>query len=230
MQTIPVRPVAHRAMGGIQVTTDGATGVAALYATGGCAATGVHGANGLAGNWLLEALVFGERAGLAAAQRAPHAGKSVDAQLEDERRRIASIVDRPAGSEKAGAIRSELGRLMRRHVGPLRTASGPAAAAREIAELSARYRKVGIANKQQRYNYELAAFLELDSLLTVGGVIASAAGFREESRGAHYRQDRPERDDARWLAHTVASFRPEGPAMTSKPVGITRWKPEGRRY
>jgi succinate dehydrogenase flavoprotein subunit len=228
--TIPVRPVAHRTMGGVQVTSDGATGMAGLYATGGCAATGVHGANGLAGNWLLEALVFGERAGRAAAQRAPQPAKGIDAQLEDERRRIASLVDRPAGSEKAGALRNELGRLMRRHVGPLRIASGLQEAANQIGELATRFRKVGIANKQRHYNYELVAFLELESLLTVGGVIVATAGFREESRGAHYRQDRPERDDARWLAHTVASFRPDGPAMTSKPVGITRWKPEGRRY
>ena len=229
-QTIPVRPVAHRTMGGVQVTADGATGIAGLYATGGCAGTGVHGANGLAGNWLLEALVFGERAGLAAAQRAPQVAKSVETQLEDERRRIASILERSVGSEKAGALRTELGRSMRRHVGPLRSASGLKDAANQIAELSARYAKIGIANKQRRYNYELAAFLELDSLLTVGGVIVAAAGFREESRGAHYRQDCPARDDARWLAHTVASFRPDAPAMTSRPVGITRWKPEGRRY
>jgi succinate dehydrogenase / fumarate reductase flavoprotein subunit len=229
-QTIPVGPVAHRTMGGVQVTPDGATGVAGLYATGGCAATGVHGANGLAGNWLLEALVFGERAGLAAAQRAPQAAKSVEAQLEDERGRITSIVGRPVDSEKAGVIRSELGRLMRRHLGPLRDAAGLQEATNKIGELAARYQKVGIGNKHQRYNYELAAFLELESLLTVGGVIVAAARFREESRGAHYRQDRPARDDARWLAHTVASSRTDGPAMTSKPAAITRWKPEGRRY
>jgi len=229
-QTIPVRPVAHRTMGGVQVTGDGATGVAGLYATGGCAATGVHGANGLAGNWLLEALVFGERAGLAAAQRAPQPAKSAEAQLEDERRRIASIVGRPVDSEKAGVVRSELGRLMRRHVGPLRDAAGLEVATNKIGELAARYQKVGIGNKQERYNYELAAFLELGSLLTAAGVIVAAAGFREESRGAHYREDRPARDDARWLAHTVASFRPDGAAMTSKPVAITRWNPEGRRY
>lgn len=229
-ETIPVRPVAHRTMGGIQVSPDGATGVAGLYAAGGCAATGVHGANGLGGNWLLEALVFGERAGRAAAQPEPRSPKGIDAQLEDERRRIAGIVDRPAGAERTGAIRGELGRLMRRHGGPLRDAAGLQEAASKVSELSARYRQVGITNKGQRYNYELAAFLELESLLTVGGVIAAAAGFREESRGAHHRQDRPARNDAQWLAHTVASFRPDGPAMGSKPVVITKLKPEGRRY
>lgn len=228
--TIPVRPVAHRTMGGIQVSSDGATGVAGLYAAGGCAATGVHGASALAGNWLLEALVFGERAGLEAARQAPRAAKGVDAQLADETRRLTEIVDRPAGAERAGAIRSELGRLMRRHVGPLRDAAGLKEAANKIGELSARYRKVGVTNKQRRYNYELVACLELESLLTIGRVIVTAAEFREESRGAHHRQDRPARDDAGWLVHTIASCRPDGPQMTSKPVVITRWKPEGRRY
>src|SRR5437867_5851815 len=229
-ETVPVRPVAHRTMGGIHVSRDGATGVTGLYATGGCAATGVHGANALGGNWLLEALVFGERAGLAAAQQGPGSARAVDAQLEDERRRIAEIVDRSTGPERAGAIRSELGRLMRRHVGPLRDASGLQEAANEIHDLGALHRRAGITNKGRRYNYELIAFLELESLLTVGGVIAAAAGFREESRGAHLRQDRPARDDARWLVHTLSSFRPDGPALTSKPVVITGWKPEGRRY
>jgi len=227
--TVPVRPVAHRTMGGIQVNSDGATGVAGLYACGGCADTRVHGANGLGGNWLLEALVFGERAGLAAAQEARSA-KGIDARLEDERRRIAVIVDRPAGPERAGPMRSELGRVMRRCVGPLRDASGLKEAATKIGELSARYRKVCITSKGRRYNYELGAFLELESLLSVGQVIVAAAQFREESRGAHVRRDHPVRDDARWLAHTVASFRPDGPAMTSKPVVVTKWKPEGRRY
>jgi succinate dehydrogenase / fumarate reductase flavoprotein subunit len=229
-ETIPVRPVAHRAMGGLQVSLDGATGVAGLFAAGGCAATGVHGANGLGGNWLLEALVFGERAGLAAAQQGSRSAKGIEAQLEDERNRIAKLVDHPRNSERAGAIRSELGGLMRRDVGPLREASGLTQAASTIKELSARSRRFGIANKGSRYNYELVALLELESLLTVGEVIATAAGFREESRGAHYRQDRPGRDDAKWLAHTVASFRLDGPAMTSKPVATTKWKPEGRRY
>ena len=201
-----------------------------MYATGGCAAAGVHGANGLGGNWLLEALVFGGRAGLAAAEQKRRSEKGIDAQLEDERRRISAIMDRPASPEKTGAIRSELGRLMRRHVGPLREASGLREAATKVSELSTRYGKVGITNKSRRYNYELTAFLELESLLTIGGVIAAAAGFREESRGAHHRQDRPARDDAKWLAHTVASFRSGGPAMTSTAVVITKWKPEGRRY
>src|SRR2546422_7161914 len=112
--------------------------------------------NGLGGNWLLEALVFGERAGLAAAQKEPRSAKGIEGQLEDERRRITALGERPARSERAGAIRSELGRLMRRHVGPLRDASGLKEAGNKISELSARYRRVGIMNKGQRYNYELA--------------------------------------------------------------------------
>src|SRR5712691_9576614 len=99
--TIPVRPVAHRTMGGIRVDWDGATGVAGLYATGGCAATGVHGASGLAGNWLVEALVFGERAGLAAAQRPARSVQGIDAKITEERNRIAKIVEKLAGSASA---------------------------------------------------------------------------------------------------------------------------------
>src|SRR2546425_1141672 len=228
--TVPVRPVAHRTMGGIQVDSDGATGVARLYASGGCADTRVHGANGLGGNWLLEALVFGERAGLAAARQEALSAKGIYTQLEDERRRIAAIVDGPGGPERAGPIRSELGRVMRRCVGPLRDASSLQEAATKIRELSARYRKVCLTSKGRRYNYELGAFLELESLLSVGEVIVAAARFREESRGAHVRRDHPVRDDARWLVHTVASLRPDGPAMTSKPVVVTKWKPEGRQY
>src|SRR5207245_10428239 len=95
----------------------------------------------LGGNWLLEALVFAERAGLAAAQKEPRSAKGIEAQLEDERRRIAALGDRPAGAERAGAIRSELGRLMRRHVGPLRDAAGLKDAANKIGELSAPHRR-----------------------------------------------------------------------------------------
>src|SRR2546428_7376377 len=90
--TVPVRPVAHRSMGGIQVNSDGATGVPGLYASGGCADTRVHGANGLGGNWLLEALVFGERAGLAAAQESRSA-QGLDARLVAARRRVTAFVD-----------------------------------------------------------------------------------------------------------------------------------------
>src|SRR2546427_13112885 len=123
-ETVPVRPVAHRTMGGIQVTRDGATRVTGLYATGGCAATGVHGANALGGNWLLEALVFGERAGLAAAQQPPGSAKAIDAQLEDERRRIAEIVDRSTGPGRGGGRRRGVGGPMRRRAGPLRGGRG----------------------------------------------------------------------------------------------------------
>src|SRR5207247_10185399 len=137
-ETVPVRPVAHRTMGGLQVSPDGVTGVAGLFATGGCAATGVHGANGLGGNWLLEALVFGERAGLAAAQKEPPSAKGIEAQLEDERRRIAGLGDRPAGAERAGAIRSELGGLVGRHVGPFRGQAGLQAASKTTRHTAAR--------------------------------------------------------------------------------------------
>src|SRR5262249_50149647 len=154
---------------------------------------GVHGANGLAGNWLAEALVFGERAGRAAVPVEPRSAKGIEAQLEDERRRIAALVNRSASPGRAGAIRNELGRVMRRHIGPLRDAAGLREAEKKVREVPARSREAGITNKGARYNYELVAFLDLESLLPVGRVIAATAAFRAESRGAHHRQDHPAR-------------------------------------
>src|SRR5260370_33253707 len=156
-------------------------------------------------------MVFGGRAGLAAAEQKARPGKGIDAQLEDERRRMTVIMDRPAGPEKAGTIRSELGRLMRRHVGPLREASGLQEAATKVGELSTRYQKVGVTNKGRRYNYELVAFLELESLLTIGGVIPAAATVREDSRGAHHRPARPPRENAKGLTTTMAPPEPARP-------------------
>ncbi len=135
-ETVPVRPVVHRTIGGIRVNTDGGTGVAGLYAAGGCAATGIHGANGLGGNWLLEALVFGSRAGVAAAQQSPRLAKGVESPLADETRRIAGIVARPKGSDSIGTIRNELGRLMCQGVGLFREPARLAEAEKKIRELS----------------------------------------------------------------------------------------------
>ncbi len=228
--TVPVRPVAHRTIGGVRVNADGATGVGGLYAAGGCAATGVHGANGLGGDWLLEALIFGQRAGASAAERGQRLSRGVEIQLEEEKRRIAEIADRPASLERAGTIRVKLGQTMRQYVGILRDASGLEQAANTLQELRARSQRAGTTNRGKRYNYELVGSLELESLLTVAEVIAAAARAREESRGVHVRQDHPSRDDARWLSHTLAFRRLEGATLSSKPVVITKWKPEGRRY
>lgn len=231
-ETVPVRPVAHRTIGGIRVSPDGATGVKGLYAAGGCAATGVHGANCLGGNSLLESLIFGRRAGEAAAQASSSAGlrKPMESQVEEERQRIAKIVARPTSADSVGKIRGELGRLMRQQVGLFRDAAGLAEAATKVKEVSERYQRVGITGKGKRFNYDLVAFLELGSLLTVAEVMVAAAQARQESRGAHIRPDYPSRDDVRWLQHTVATFRPAGPRLEFRPVVITKWKAEGRRY
>lgn len=231
-ETVPVRPVAHRTIGGIRVSPDGATGVTGLYAAGGCAATGVHGANCLGGNSLLESLIFGRRAGEAAAQASSSAGlrKRMESQVEEEGRRIAKIVARPTGADSVGKIRGELGRLMRQQVGLFRDVAGLAEAATKVKELSERYQRVGFSGKGKRFNYDLVAFLELGSLLTVAEVMVAAAQARQESRGAHIRPDYPSRDDVRWLQHALATFRPDGPRLEFRPVVITKWKPEGRRY
>lgn len=119
---------------------------------------------------------------------------------------------------------------MRQQVGLFRDASGLEAAASGLRQFRHRYERIGITSKGKRYNYDLVALLELGSVLTVSEVIVAAAQARRESRGAHYRQDHPERDDARWLTHTLALFRPDGPRIESRPVVITKWHPQGRRY
>jgi len=229
-EPVPVEPVPHRTMGGIRVDVSGATGVPGLFATGGCAATGVHGANRLGGNSLLEALVFGRRAGEAAARAAAVAppGAGASGRLADEERALEALAARGGGPDAAAAIRQTLTRTMRERVGLFREAAGLTEAIRTIVGLQERYRGIGVAASSRRWNYALVGHLELGHLLEVARVAAAAALARQESRGAHARRDFPERDDGQWLRHTLASFTPDGPKLDAQPVVITRWPP-GRR-
>lgn len=232
-EPVPVRPVAHRTMGGIQVDLHGATGVPGLFAAGGCAASGVHGANRLGGNSLLEALVFGRRAGEAAATFSASAPTGLIDEtplLADEERCLEALTRRDGAPDTAAALRQALGRTMHEQVGLIREASGLAEAAKAIVELQERYRQLGVKASDRRWHYGLVGHLELGFLLDVARVVAEAAAARQESRGAHARLDFPERDDRGWLRHTLAAFTPEGPRLETKPVVITRWPPGRRAY
>jgi len=100
----------------------------------------------------------------------------------------------------------------------------------EIIMLKERYRSIGLSDKGRRFNYELVEALELGHMLLQAEVIMASALEREESRGAHFREDFPERDDRQWLKHTLANLTPEGPRITGKPVSITRFQPKARTY
>ena len=177
---IPVAPAAHYLIGGVRVDIDGRTSVPGLYVAGECAASGLHGANRLASNSLLEGLVCSRR---------------IVRALEGERVRTRpgrshATVEEPVGSDQR-AVRSALQLLMSRHVGVTRFAEGLAGAAEGIAELA-----LGLGGSDLHS-------IETRNLLTNAALVVSAATLREESRGTHFRNDHPERDDAHWRSHVL---------------------------
>jgi len=235
-EPIPVRPVEHYMMGGIDVDITGATALPGLYAAGECADVGLNGANRLGSNSLSECLVFGAAAGRAAAQFAREAkaptSNPVDALLRDETRRVEKrYLEASEGTEKLSEIRSELGRSMDENVGVFRTADGLGAQVEKIEKLRDRYSRLKIEDTSRVFNTELTAALELDYMLELAEVTTASALNRKESRGAHARRDFPERDDAHYLANTMATYVPGGkPKLSLRPVRITHWQPKARTY
>ena len=231
-QMIPVQPAMHRPIGGIQVDHHGATSLAGLYAAGECACVGIHGANRLGGNSLLECAVFGRRAGEAAADYARTAPlrRSSEGLLLDEEKRLLEAASGGGTNDTIGSIRSELAGTMHQNVGVYRDGQGLQQALDKVQELRARYEKVGAPNTNGAYNPSLSAILELGNMLDVAQVIVASSLARGESRGAHHRTDMPERDDPNWLQHSIASQGPAGPTLAHKPVVITQWQPQRRAY
>jgi fumarate reductase flavoprotein subunit len=233
---IPVRPVQHYMMGGVDADISGATPILGLYAAGECSNVGLNGGNRLGSNSLSECLVFGAAAGRAAAEHASVATavgvNPIDAMLADETRRIeSSYLDKKGGEERIGTIREEMQHDMDAGAGVFRTREGLEKLTRQLGALRDRFEKIKIEDSSRTFNTELMAVLELDFMLEVSETIAYSALAREESRGAHARRDFPERDDAKWLKHTLA-FRSDGPAPTLeyRDVHITNFKPQARTY
>jgi fumarate reductase flavoprotein subunit len=233
---IPVRPVMHYMMGGVDADISGATPIAGLYAAGECANVGLNGGNRLGSNSLSECLVFGAAAGRAAAEHASVAmavgANPVDALLADETRRIeASFLDKKGGEERIGTIREEMQHDMDLGAGVFRTREGLEKLTRQLSSLRDRFERIKIEDSSRTFNTELTAALELDFMLEVAESIAYSALAREESRGAHSRRDFPERDDAKWLKHTLAFHTDEpAPRLEYSDVRITNFKPQARTY
>ncbi len=233
---IPVRPVQHYMMGGVDADIAGATPIAGLYAAGECANVGLNGGNRLGSNSLSECLVFGAAAGRAAAEHASVAmavgANPVDALLADETRRIeTSFIDKKGGEERIGTIREEMQHDMDAGAGVFRTKEGLETLTRQLGSLRDRFERIKIEDSSRTFNTELTAALELDFMLEVAESVAYSALAREESRGAHARRDFPERDDAKWLKHTLA-YRTDEPAprLEYHDVRITNFKPQARTY
>ncbi|MBB5131239.1 fumarate reductase flavoprotein subunit [Thermocatellispora tengchongensis] len=233
---IPVRPVVHYMMGGVHTDIDGATPIRGLYAAGETACVSINGANRLGSNSLPECLVFGARAGAAAAREAreaPAAGeRAVRAQGADERRRLEHERDRrDGGAERIADIREQMQETLEEAAGIYRTRDALDKAANRIAELRERAAAARLDDHSTAFNTEMVAALELSSMLDVAETIVACALNREESRGAHQRSDFPARDDGRFLAHSLAYRGADGgPRVELLPVTITRWPPGERVY
>jgi succinate dehydrogenase/fumarate reductase flavoprotein subunit len=231
-EPIPVRPTPHYFMGGIKVDVDGRSPqVANFFAAGECSCISVHGANRLGGNSLLDGVLFGRRAGEAAAAWAQaHAAAAFPpAALHDVQAQIKELVDRGDG-ERQAVLRHELQRLMLRDVGIYRERGSLQEAVTSIRALKERYGRVAVHDKGRLFNTDVLQTLETGHLLDVAECIAVGALNREESRGSHARRDFPGRDDEAWLRHSTFTFGAEGPVCDYAPVTITRFQPEARSY
>jgi succinate dehydrogenase / fumarate reductase flavoprotein subunit len=240
-EPIPVQPTAHYAMGGIPTDMDGRvlrdeTGeaVPGLFAAGECACVSVHGANRLGCNSLLDTVVFGRRAGLAIAgeMKDMRPGRVSANAVEKVLGRLDSLRN-STGGESASVVRAEFQSLMMDKCSVFRTGDGLKGLLAKLEGLHERAGRISITDKAGKFNTELLEAVELGHLIALGRVIAVSALNRLESRGAHFREDYPERDDADWLKHTFASSdaRAEnGVRIAYKPVRILRFEPEERKY
>ncbi len=219
-ELVPIRPVAHRPMGGIETNSAGQTSISGLSAVGECACNGLNGAGRLAGNTLTESVVFGKRVGESAATYAKGAQKKIFpmAQLSDEEKRVGALISGQSSQDSSGKIHAELGELMNGKVGLTRSGTDIEDAQSHIQKLRERYSKLRVKNTSKIYNYELTANLELGSMLKMAEAVALAAQARSESRGAHRRVDFPEKDDANWKVHTLVRLINGSPKLEKKPV------------
>jgi succinate dehydrogenase flavoprotein subunit len=232
---IPVRPVVHYMMGGVHTDIDGATPLPGLYAAGEVACVSINGANRLGSNSLPELLVFGARAGRAAAEYASRqtaVPPGVLAQAADEQRRLEQeILHKRGGRERIADVRLEMQKTLEDCAGIYRTGRALAGGLGRLARLQERAADLMLEDRSRTFNTERLAALELMFMLDVAEAIVQSAYRREESRGAHQRSDFPARDDIRFLAHSLISRRPDGSfAVEYLPVCITRWPPAERVY
>ncbi|WP_341394098.1 succinate dehydrogenase flavoprotein subunit [Arthrobacter sp. G119Y2] len=244
-EPVPVFPTAHYAMGGIptnikaEVLQDNDTVVPGLYAAGEVACVSVHGSNRLGTNSLLDINVFGKRAGINAAEYALTAD-FVDLPEDPEATTIAllDLVRNSEGTERVAEIRRDLQNTMDANMQVFRTADTLNQVLTDIASLEERYKKISVQDKGKRFNLDLLEAVELGFLLELAKVMTVAALHREESRGGHFREDFPERDDENFMKHSMAYKVDEaanaehtaGIRLDTKPVIFTRYEPMVRKY
>jgi succinate dehydrogenase / fumarate reductase flavoprotein subunit len=235
---VPVQPTAHYAMGGIPTTIDAnviADGdnsvVPGLYAAGEVACVSLHGANRLGTNSLGDLIVFGRRAGVNAAR---YAEATEYGELPGDAQEFTlDLVERTrngSGKERASHVRQEMQSTMMENASVFRTQETLSRQVEELAELKARYAEVGVDDSGRRYNTELMEVLELGFLLDNAEQLVHAALNRQESRGAHSREDFKERDDENWLKHTLVYRDGDDVRIDYKPVTLGKYPPKPRVY
>jgi succinate dehydrogenase / fumarate reductase flavoprotein subunit len=234
-QPVPIQPAQHYTMGGIDTDIDGATSLPGLFAAGECACISIHGANRLGGNSIMETIIMGARAGAAAAQGVLAGNTPLDydsiaiEEITKEDEHIGRLLSRE-GKIRFPTIRDEMIETMTTWVGIFREEEMLRNAVAALPELKKLCGQAALRHNGRRYNLELVRALETEAMLEIAQTIAVGALARTESRGSHARRDFTQRDDTNWLAHTIAHWGEEGPVLSYRPVTITRWPPQERRY
>lgn len=237
-EPIPVRPTVHYSMGGIPVNTDGQVRnsaddlVEGFFAAGEAACVSVHGANRLGSNSLLECVVYGRRTGAAIARyvqnrKLPDINEA--RYLTEVRSQIQALLDQP-GTWRIAQLRQDYQDCMTEYCGVFRTETVMQEGIARLKELQQRYSQIRLDDKGSCWNTEIIEALELRSLMIVGEIILTSALSRQESRGSHAREDYPNRDDVSFLKHTLAYYSPAGIDIRHKPVVITMFQPQERKY
>ncbi len=234
-EPIPIRPVLHYMMGGVDTDIDGATVLPGLYAAGECACVSLNGANRLGSNSLTECLVFGARSGRKSIEYARGAGAPDEVrargQAETEAARIEAVRGAKRGDETMARIRAQMNHAMEAGCGVYREQASMALTCKELAQLQQRAEKLALSDGSRVFNTELIAALELQNMLDVAEAIANAAAARKESRGAHACSDHPARNDAEYLHHSLVTRSADGrPVLGKKGVTLGIWEPEERKY
>ncbi len=237
-QPIPIQPTAHYAMGGIPtdklgrvVIDEKNTVLPGAYAAGECACVSVHGANRLGTNSLVDIIVFGKHSGLEAAKYAN--GAELQPLPDDPdgfTRREIEAMYRGDGSERVAQINHDMRAMMFEDVGIFRTGPGLIQAIEKVRELRERFKHIKVSDTGKVFNQEMLSAWELKNMLDLALVTAVAASARQESRGAHAREDFPNRDDASWMKHSLACLDGDKVQLSYKPVVITRFPPKERVY
>jgi succinate dehydrogenase / fumarate reductase flavoprotein subunit len=231
-EPIPVRPGAHYHMGGVDTDLLGRTTVEGLYAAGEVACVSVHGANRLGGNALMETITYGKRVGREAAEWSlANTTVEVPPAVEaDAHRELRTLLDRTEG-ERPWKIRDELATTMHENFGVFRREEQMLEQGAIVRGLRERYERVVVEDKGEIFNSDLTQALELGFLLELAECMVVCGLARKESRGAHARPyDYPDRDDENYMRHTLITWEDDAPQLDWRPVTITKWQPEERKY